>query len=189
MTATMPQYDARLSRAGLVHVRRAEPADRPALRDLHTRLSTKAVYFRYFTAAPNLDGELDRLLRPIDDDHETLVALIDDNIVGVACYERVEAHAAEVAFLIDDDHRGVGLATLLLDILATNARGNDIAEFRAETLHANAPMMSVFRDCGLQYFTCPDADVVHVRIPLVYPAMQEGWPATVVDALRTRRTK
>jgi GNAT superfamily N-acetyltransferase len=184
MTALVPQYDARLSRAGLVHLRRAEPGDRPGLRDLHSRLSPYTIYLRYFTGAPNLHRELDRLLRPVDDDHEALVALVDDTIVGVACYERTGPQAAEVAFLIDDAHRGVGLATLLLDILAAAARRNGIAEFHAQTLHGNESMLSVFRDCGLQCVTRSDADVVHVRIPLAGPDMSESWPAMVVDVLQ-----
>jgi RimJ/RimL family protein N-acetyltransferase len=183
VTAMLPQYDARLTRAGLVHVRRAEPADRAALRDMHERLSASAIYFRYFTGAPHLSRELNRLLRPVDDEHETLVALVDDTIVGVACYERIVPHAAEVAFLIDDSHRGVGLATLLLDILAASARRNGITEFRAVTLSGNVQMMNVFRDCGLQYFTQADGDEVQVRIPLNVVAPGESWPTSVVDVL------
>ena len=180
----MPEYDARLSRAGLVHLRRAQPDDRPALRDLHARLSPAAIYLRYFTAAPNLDRELDRLLRPVDDDHETLVALVDDVIVGVACYERVDPYVAEVAFLVDDSHRGVGLATLLLSVLTSSARRHGVHELHAETLHGNAAMLSVFRDCGLQCITSASSEVVHVRIPLSGPPINEAWPATVVDVLR-----
>lgn len=184
----MPEYDARMARAGAVHLRRGRPEDRTALRDLHAHLSTASVQRRYFTAAPNIERELDRLLRPVDDEHETLVALIDTQLVGVACYESIDGHRAEIAFLVDDEHHGLGLATLLLEILVAAARRSGISEFVADTLPGNLPMLSVFRDCGLNYTAHTGDGVVHLRIPLASEVSVETWPASIVDVLRPRLT-
>jgi RimJ/RimL family protein N-acetyltransferase len=166
VVATFPEYDAQLTRAGTAHVRRVRPEDRDGLTALHARLSEETVHLRYFTAAPNLERELDRLLRPVDDQHEALVALIDGEIVGVAGYERTTLDAAEVAFLIDDDHHGLGVATILLGILATAAKQRGIAHFVADTFIYNLPMLSVFRDCGLCYWASADGEVMQIRVPL-----------------------
>jgi GNAT superfamily N-acetyltransferase len=166
MTATLPEYDASLTRAGVVHVRRACPSDRTALQALHGRLSAETVHSRYFTAAPNVEAEFDRLLRMADDKHETLVALIADQLVGVACYECVDQCTAEVAFLIDDDHHGLGIATSLLAVLAAAARRHGITTLVADAFVYNLPMLSVFHDSGLRYWTSADADVMHIHVPL-----------------------
>jgi RimJ/RimL family protein N-acetyltransferase len=166
MTATMPDYDARLVRAGEVHLRRARPSDRDGLRALHERLSAESFHLRYFTAAPDLHREFDRLLRPVDDKHETLIALIGGALVGVASYECIDEHTAEIAFLVDDEHHGLGLSTLMLSVLASAARRRGIRQVVADTFTYNLPMMSVFRDCGLPYTATSDDDVMHIRVPL-----------------------
>ncbi|MFL6240264.1 MAG: GNAT family N-acetyltransferase [Actinomycetes bacterium] len=180
----LPEYDARLPRAGAVHVRRARADDWAAVRDLHRALSPQSIYFRFFTGGVDLGRELRRLLRPLDDKHETVLALIDNDVVGVASYERVEAHSAEVAFLVDARHRGAGLATLLLDVLADAARANGISNFVAETLPGNAAMLSVFRDCGLRCITTYADGVMYVQAPLEECGDGGAWPALVADVLK-----
>ncbi|HLM18839.1 MAG TPA: GNAT family N-acetyltransferase, partial [Acidimicrobiia bacterium] len=69
--------------------------------------------------------------------------------VAWASYERWNNRDdAEVAFMVDDDHHGMGIATLLLEHLAAIARSNDIKRFTAQTLGSNRPMLSVFARAG-----------------------------------------
>ena len=52
-------------------------------------------------------------------DRVAFVALAMDEIIAVARYERYRGtDTAEVAFFVDDDHHGRGLASLLLEYLA-----------------------------------------------------------------------
>jgi GNAT superfamily N-acetyltransferase len=167
MTATMPEYEGWLARGGFVRIRSARPEDRAEVREMHQRLSIRSIYLRYFTCGINLERTLERLLRPADDGHETLVTLIDDRIVAVACYERVGVDdSAEVAFLVDDEHHGLGIATLLLAELALVAQGRGIRRFVAVTLPSNTAMLSVFRDCGWSYSVTHNRDGVRIVVPL-----------------------
>ena len=52
------------------------------------------------------------------------------------------------AFMVDDQHHGRGIATLLLEHLAAIARSNGITRFTAEVLAENRAMLSVFSRAG-----------------------------------------
>jgi len=165
--AAFPEHDAWLARGGPIRVRLARPEDRAGLRDMHERLSLRSIQLRYFTAAINIERTLERLLRPSDDSHATLVATMGDQIVAMAVYERLaDDMSAEVAFLVDDAHHGLGIATLLLAELATIARSRGVRRFVAVTLPSNTAMLRVFTDCGFRYSLAPDEDGLVVTIPL-----------------------
>jgi acyl-CoA synthetase (NDP forming)/GNAT superfamily N-acetyltransferase len=87
--AIAPDSDALLTDARIVHIRPAISADRVAVEQLHARLSDRTIYLRYFGAAPNLHRYIGQLLRPADDDHETLLATLGGTVVGMAGYERL----------------------------------------------------------------------------------------------------
>jgi RimJ/RimL family protein N-acetyltransferase len=185
MVAVISEYEGWLARAGLVRVRRARPEDRDELRDMHSGLSPLSTYLRYFTAGVNVELTLERLLRPADDAHESLVAIVDDEIVAVACYECLEPTTAEIAFLVDDHHHGIGVATVLLSELTRLARSSGVRRFIAITLPCNVAMMSVFRDCGLRYTVTQDADEMHIDITLDDDATPaRGWEGIASNVLR-----
>ena len=121
--ATDVDADALLSDSGIVRIRSARSDDVAALRAMYERLSPDTLYLRFFTVSAALAGEdVDRLTRPADGGHHSLVAEIRGEIVGVATYERLDDPAqAEVAFLVDDAHQGRGVGMLLLEHLATVA--------------------------------------------------------------------
>jgi GNAT superfamily N-acetyltransferase len=184
MTIASLDYDATLARGGPVHVRRVRPTDRQALRELHAGLSSESVYQRFFTAGPNIERELDRLVRPSDACHETVVALMGDALVGVGGYEVIGGSVAEIFFLVGDDRHGLGLATLLLGVLASVAHEQGIEVFVADTLAHNAGMLSVFRDCGLPYVTHPDGATVSIRVPLDTAPALHDTPGPAAAVLR-----
>jgi GNAT superfamily N-acetyltransferase len=177
MVTAVPEYEAWLTRAGLVRIRQSRPDDRAAVRAMHRDLSLASIYLRYFSAGVNIERTLESLLRPPDDTHGTLVAIIDDHIVAVACYECLDdASAAEIAFLVDDTHHGIGLATLLLAELTLLARSRGIRRFVAVTLPSNTAMMRVFRDCGLRCSVTHGADGIQIDVPLGDdPRPAHGW--------------
>ena len=75
------------------------------------------------------------------------VAFLRDEMIGVGRYDRLEGgDEAEVAFAVADAHQGRGLATLLLEYLASYAADNGITRFAADTLidnRSNARGLSV----------------------------------------------
>jgi acyl-CoA synthetase (NDP forming)/GNAT superfamily N-acetyltransferase len=167
VTVAFPDSDALLVDARIAHIRPGGPADLAAVRALHDRLSPESLFLRYFSGAPALEGYLQRLLRPVDADHQTLLVELTGEVVAVAAYERLQDRtAAEVAFLVDDSHQGLGIGTLLLEHLAASAAANGVTRFVAETLPANAAMLAVFRDAGFPVDLRREDGVVHVEFPV-----------------------
>ena len=103
-------FDAVLVDGNLVHVRPPVTADRAALLALHHGLSERSAYFRYFSLSRQAgEAHVDHLLATDTDDLASLIALIGDDVVGLASYERLPtADEAEAALLVDDDHQGLG---------------------------------------------------------------------------------
>jgi acyl-CoA synthetase (NDP forming)/GNAT superfamily N-acetyltransferase len=162
--------DALLVDAGIARIRTATPDDAAALAAMFARVSPDTVYLRYFSVSDAaLRDDLAATTRPADDAHDSLVAEVGGEIVGVATFERLDDPAlAEVAFLVDDAHQGRGVGMLLLEHLASLARARGIERFVAETLPINARMLHVFSDAGFPVHTKSGDGVVHVSIPLTF---------------------
>jgi acetyl coenzyme A synthetase (ADP forming)-like protein len=169
-----PGYPARfdadvvLSDGGTVLIRPIRPDDAPALARFHEGLSPESVYLRYFSPHPHLsDAELVYLTTLDYRWRMALVAILGEDIVGVARYEGKEGTTtAEVAFLVDDTNHGRGIGTVLLEWLAVAAREAGITEFYATTLWENKRMLSVFRDAGFQTKSVVGGGEVSVRFPV-----------------------
>jgi acyl-CoA synthetase (NDP forming)/GNAT superfamily N-acetyltransferase len=144
------EADVVLSDGGTVHVRPIRSDDDARLESLHSRLSAETVYLRFFSPMPRLSPELVQRFVNVDyEDRMALVAVLGDELISVARYDRLPGtRDAEVAFVVDDAHQGRGVATLLLEHLALAARENGIERFVAETLPQNRRMLDVFRSAG-----------------------------------------
>jgi acetyl coenzyme A synthetase (ADP forming)-like protein len=144
--------DAVLSDGGTIHIRPINPVDGSSLVDFHSRLSMETTYYRFFSPHPELTPkELDRFTHVDHHDRVALVAQLLGRIVAVGRYDRIdETNAAEVAFVVADEHQGRGLGTLLLEQLAAAARERGINRFVADTLPDNRRMIGVFRDAGFE---------------------------------------
>lgn len=134
------------------HVRPIRPDDRDLLQAFHGRQSAESIYFRYFTPHPRLtESDLDRFTNVDYHDRMAFVALLGEDVVAVARYDRWSGRDdAEVAFMVDDAHQGLGLATVLLEFLAEAARQVGFRRFSAQVLPTNRKMMRVFRQAGFQ---------------------------------------
>lgn len=164
------QFDADvvLSDGGTVLIRPILPDDQAALSRFHEGLSPESVYLRYFAPHPELsEAELEFLTTVDYRWRMALVAILGDDIVGVARYEGEEgSRSAEVAFLVDDHHHGRGIGTLLLEWLAAAARGAGISDFYATTLWENKRMLAVFKEAGFPTKQIVGGGEVSVRFPV-----------------------
>jgi len=142
--------DVVLADGSTVHVRPIDPSDGDALVAFHGRQSRESVYFRYFSPRPNLSDDDIRHLTTVDGiDRMAFVAARDDEILGVARYDRYpDRPVAEVAFFTDDQMGGKGIATLLLEYLAAYGREIGISRFEATVLPSNRRMVRVFQAAG-----------------------------------------
>ncbi len=80
----------------------------------------------------------------------TLIALMQQgkrkNIMAVASYAEVDAQIAEVAFLVQEELHGQGIATFMLNCLEEIARQNNYTSFSAIVLAENVKMIRVFKN-------------------------------------------
>lgn len=152
-----------------VRMRSIQPSDAERIERFHERQSPESIYFRFFSPRPRLSERDIRHFTHVDHrDRVAFVALLDDELIGVARYERYEGtDTAEVAFFIDDRHNGRGLATLMLEYLAAAARENGITRFRATTLPTNRKMLKVFAAAGYEVASHLDDGVVDVAFDLL----------------------
>src|SRR5690606_14540113 len=160
--------DVVLADGGTARVRPIRPDDGPRLVDFHSRQSPESIYFRYFTPHPTLTDEEVAHLTNVDYvDRMAFVALLGDSLVGVARYDRWPMRSeAEVAFFIDDAHRGRGMATVLLEYLAEAARRAGISAFTATVLPTNQRMVGVFRAAGFEARSTFEEGVIEVHLDL-----------------------
>jgi acyl-CoA synthetase (NDP forming)/RimJ/RimL family protein N-acetyltransferase len=162
------EADVVLSDGGTVRIRAIRPDDAERVVDFHGRQSPESIYYRYFSPHPRLsEREVEHLTNVDYVDRMAFIALRDDVLVGVARYDRWPMRSeAEVAFFVDDQHRGRGIGTVLLEYLAEAARRAGIAAFTASVLPTNSRMVGVFRGAGFTVASSFDEGVVEVRLDL-----------------------
>jgi acyl-CoA synthetase (NDP forming)/GNAT superfamily N-acetyltransferase len=131
-------------------IRPIVPGDATALAEFHGRQSPDSRYLRFFSPKPELnESELERFTTVDFIDRVAFVVEIHGEFQAWASYERWNNRDdAEVAFMVDDHHQGLGIATLLLEHLAAVARSNAIGRFTAQTLGDNRGMLAVFAKAG-----------------------------------------
>ena len=146
------EADVVLRDGGAAHLRPITPQDAEALQRFHVALSPESVFLRFFSAMPRLlsDRDLQRFTTVDHAGRVALVALVGDEIVGVARYDRIDERQAEVAFSVSDAHQGRGLGSVLLEHLAAAARERGIHRFVADVLPQNKKMVMVFREAGYE---------------------------------------
>ncbi|MGW6621015.1 GNAT family N-acetyltransferase [Nocardia sp. NPDC055002] len=168
-----PQHwygDVLAADGGVVRVRPIVPADADALAAFHTRLSDRTRYLRYFGPYPQISPkDMYRTTHVDYRDRVGLVAVLGTSIIGVARYEllaRPGPRAAEVAFVVADEHQGRGLGSVLLEHLAGAAAENEVIAFVAEVLAENEAMITVFREAGYQLQRSRDGSEVHLEFAI-----------------------
>ena len=141
-----------------VTIRAIRPDDKGGMADTLREVSPESLYRRTFSAKRELSD--DDLKRLTEVDFENVVALVtvmneedEDRIVGGGRYIRTgesdAAANAEVAFLIDDAHQGLGIGSRIFKHLVTIARASGITQFEAEVLPSNEGMLRLFTRSGL----------------------------------------
>jgi GNAT superfamily N-acetyltransferase len=147
--------------------------DKKKLLEAFLQLDQSSIYTRFFGFKKSLsDAELEQATNV---DCKTTVALVatishgESEVIIASCrYVRATplARSAEVAFTVEENYHGLGIAGLLFEHLVNIARKQGLSHFDAEVLTANLPMLTVFRRCGLPVNQRIEGDTVHVSIAL-----------------------
>ncbi|MBE7161259.1 MAG: GNAT family N-acetyltransferase [Williamsia herbipolensis] len=163
--------DVLASDGGTVHLRPISPSDGDRVVAFHAGLSERTRYMRWFGPYPEMSARDVAHMTGVDHhDRVALVAVLGGRIIAIGIYESLAGsgrpQAAEVAFVVADDHQGRGLGTVLLEHLAGAAAENGFTLFEAEVLAENRAMLSVFRDAGYQLSRSFDGSTVHVEFAI-----------------------
>lgn len=143
------EADVLLRDGRTAHIRPIGPEDAELLVAFYARVSDESKYYRFFTPMPRLSQR--DVLRFTNVDHDRRVAFVltvGEDMIAVGRYDAVDPRHAEVAFLVQDDHQGRGIAQVLLEHLAQAGRERGIESFTAEVLPDNKRMIQTFRDAG-----------------------------------------
>jgi RimJ/RimL family protein N-acetyltransferase len=124
-----------------VLIRVVRPDDTARLEQLFYRLSPQSISSYFFLPLPQQPqwaARLGEVALADGVDHSALVALVDEEVVGVARFDRRAAsEQAEFALLIEDAWQQRGLGKRLLSRLVKEARCQGVRTFLAEILTEN----------------------------------------------------
>jgi acyl-CoA hydrolase/GNAT superfamily N-acetyltransferase len=152
-----------------VHFRPIKPSDEDGMRRLFYRFSDQGVFYRYFSyvqAMPHV-----RMQEYVNVDYRQTMSIV--GIVAEAGIEQIIAEGryvrfgyspyADVSFIVDEKHQGIGIASFVLHMLMDIAKEHKIEGFNATILTTNkamirvmekvAPPNSLMADEGLQAYS------------------------------------
>ncbi len=158
-----------------VTVRALRASDRDKIARAVRQLDRESIYTRLFSYRDELtEAGLDRLMR-VDPEREvalvvTIGAGIDEVVIGSGRYvvsgQDGEERTAEVAFIVEEDYQGLGIAGCLMRHFVRIAREQGVAALEADVLTGNASMLAVFARAGLPMERHRDGGTVHVKLSL-----------------------
>jgi RimJ/RimL family protein N-acetyltransferase len=158
-----------------VTIRAIRTDDRDRIVNAFGNLERESVYTRLFRYKDELTEKDLKSITEVD--FENVVALVvtkgegdDETIIGGGRYMAYNAPGglrnAEVAFIVEEDYHGLGIASRILSHLTAIGRSNGIAAFEADVLTGNKGMLRVFAKSGLPMKQKPVEDVMHVTLSL-----------------------
>ena len=157
-----------------VTIRDLRPDDRGRIAQAVRGLDPESIYTRLFSHRRELtETGLNRIMSV---DPESEVALVvtrrdgeGETIVGsgrlILSGEGGE-RSGEVAFMVEEDYRGLGVASRVLAHLASRARALGAKRLEADVLAENASMLKVFKRSALPIEIRREGGTVHVTLTL-----------------------
>jgi GNAT superfamily N-acetyltransferase len=151
-----------------VTIRAVRPDDKARIVEAFRALEPRSIYLRFFSHKKELSSEeLRQVTEPDRARGVVLVATIGSGdqeiIIGLGEYVR-SGPGAEIAFAVEEDYQGRGIASRLLQQLAQLARENGVLQFEAHVLADNTPMLNVFHHSGLRMRESVSDGIVHVTL-------------------------
>lgn len=159
-------------------VRVLRPGDSTALESFVDGLSEDSIYYRFLTlgiSKATLVSELSP--RP---GCLSLIAVVNERIVGLSSYCRSGTETAEVGLLIADDFQGKGLGTGLTERIARAANEDGVSMFEAVIDWNNTRMIELVRNLGFPTSERVEPELIRIRFPtsidpITISEFQEKW--------------
>jgi GNAT superfamily N-acetyltransferase len=162
-----------------VATRPVRPDDARQFCRLWDRLSPDTVYRRFHAPLRRPPVGAERLVRVDHDLREAVVAVVGDDVVGVARYDRSPADpsTAEFAVVVEDAWQGVGVGRQLLEELTGLAARRGVRTLTATVQKDNDRIVGLIRRLLPGSTFTPDVDVYDVASPL-RPVPSPRMPAS-----------
>ena len=158
-----------------VTIRAVRPGDRNRFLAAFRLLEKDSIYTRFFSHRNDLsDAEIDRAVN-VDFVREVALVVTTETVRGeiiiasgryLASDGPSAERSAELAFVVEEDYQGRGIASRLLAHLAVLARRQNITQFEADVLSQNRAMLAVFKRSGFSMQQRRDGGVIHVTLAL-----------------------
>ena len=157
-----------------VTLRELRPDDRERMAKAVRGLDAQSIYTRLFSHRKELtEGGLDRIMR-VDPQSEVVIVTTtgsgaDEAIIGAGRYvvtAEAPVRKAEIAFTVEEDYQGQGVAGHLFAALVEAARQRGVTVFEADVLAENPSMLRVFERTGLPLRKRSEGGVVHLELAL-----------------------
>ncbi len=153
-------------------IRAIKPEDKGLFLEAFKGLEAGSIYTRFF--GPRKEPTERELIQATEVDFIRNVALVAcvrederERIIGVGRYFVLgpdPPSTAEVAFVVEEDYHGQGVASILFKHLRLIAREQGLSRFEADVLHGNRKMLRVFERTGLPVKTKASGDSIHLTI-------------------------
>ncbi|PKN05177.1 MAG: GNAT family N-acetyltransferase [Deltaproteobacteria bacterium HGW-Deltaproteobacteria-9] len=155
-----------------VNFRSIKPSDEDKMRDLFYRFSDQAVYSRYFTSIKTMPHK--KMQEYVNVNYRLVLSIVGiievsagtEKIIAEARYARAKQDSfADVAFIVDEDYQGKGIASYLFELLIRAAREDGIGGFTADVLSTNKSMLKVFEKAPFPVQTVLSRGIYELTIP------------------------
>ncbi len=154
-----------------VRFRHIKPSDEEGMRSLFYRFSDQSVYYRYFSPIKTMPHAKMQQYVNVDCNHViSIVALVgppeEERIIAEARFVKDKKRPyGDVAFIVDEDYQGLGIATFLYRMLIRVAKERGLKGFTADVLASNKSMMKVFEKGGLPVKATISEGIYELTIP------------------------
>ena len=165
MTAGLRPTD--LPGTGQVTFRPIQADDVERLRRMFERCSPETIYRRFFTHYREAPEWVLRRLTYVDYVHRhAVVAVVDDEVVAVARFDKTAPDEAEIAICVEDAWQRRGIARDLLGWMVEIARSRGVATMTADVQADNAAVLGLLRQVLPDVEITPEGSTFSVRAPL-----------------------
>ena len=170
-----------------VLTRPVDPDDFDRFGRLWQRLSPETVYRRFLAPIRRVSAAFVGHIVEVDHElRDAVVAVVDDEIVGIAQYERLgdDPSRADVAVLVQDDWQGLGLGSRLSDDIVSLAAARGVRTVVADVLATNERMLAILQRNGPGLRLHRESAVYAVELPLAprHPAHAQYPPHALAAA-------
>jgi GNAT superfamily N-acetyltransferase len=169
-------------------IRAIKPSDEEAMRRLFYRFSDKMIYRRYFYPVRTMPH--DKMQEYVNVDYGRAMSIVvlagepdQERIIAEGRFDRDEQSAyGNVAFVVDEQYQGRGIATYLYKMLIRLAKERGLKGFTAEVLDTNKSMMKVFEKSDLAINARLQHRVYKLTIPFDSKQLKPGDDSNSMQA-------